>query len=99
MTAVITVTAWTPMARNSLVGFANVALPSGLILIDVTIHCQHDRIWASPPAKPQVSSGVLVMLDGKIQYTAVISFADKATRDRWSGALRHAFPDTLDMEA
>jgi len=89
------------MPRNSLLGFAKVELPSGMIISDVTILTGANGPWASPPSKPQVSRDGTVMKDagGKVRYAPIIEFKDKATRDRWSrsviDALRASHPEVL----
>ena len=40
------------VTRNSLRGFAEVQMPSGLIFHDVSINCTAGRWWASPASKP-----------------------------------------------
>lgn len=92
---------WREMRRNSLLGFARVRLPSGMILHDVAVHRTGDRHWASPPARPMVGKNDLVVRDndGKVKYSPCIEFAGREIRDRWSGlvieALRVAHPKAL----
>jgi len=92
---------WRPMRRNSLLGFAKVELPSGMIISDVTILTGDKGPWASPPSKPQLSRDGTVMKDasGKVRYSPIIEFRDKQTRNRWSDgiieALRIAHPEAF----
>jgi hypothetical protein len=92
---------WRPIRKNSLLGFAKVALPSGLIVSDVTVLTSNGGPWASPPSKPMISRDGAVLKDdnGKIKYAPVISFASKTLRDRFSHAvieaLRHSDPEAL----
>ena len=97
----ISILDWRPLRKNSLLGFAKVELPSGMIISDVTILTGTNGPWASPPSKPQVGRDGAVLKDasGKVRYTPIIEFKDKQTRDRWSAAvieaMRAAHPDAL----
>jgi hypothetical protein len=93
-----------PLRRNSLIGFAKVELPSGIIIHDCTILiCEHGA-WASPPSKPQIDRDGNAIKDpsGKIKYSPIIEFSGRQVRDRWSNAiieaLRLSFPGALDVE-
>jgi hypothetical protein len=80
---------FTPMARNSLLGFAVIQAPSGLIFHDVAIHRQGDSMWAMPASKPMLSRDGTQMKDaaGKLRWQPIISFADRKTRERWSSSV------------
>ena len=92
-----------PMARNSLLAFAKVEFPSGLIINDVTILKGERGPWASPPSKPMVGRDGTVMKgdDGKIRYTPTIEFSSKEIRNRWSDsvieAMRAAHPEVFNV--
>ena len=92
---------WRPKALNSLLGFAKVELPSGMILNDVTILTGAHGPWASPPSKPMVGRDGTVMKgdDGKVRYTPIVEFTSKEIRTRWSDsvieALRAARPEVF----
>lgn len=93
---------WKPMRKGSLLGFVTVETPSGLIFHEVSILASNGTYWASPPSKPMLDGSGSVMTDdtGKRRYSPVVSFASKAIRDRFSGAIiaavRAAFPEELD---
>jgi hypothetical protein len=99
--ASITIVAWKPLARGSLLGFATAALPLGMIVHDVAVHRKGDAIWASPPGKPQIGrDGTPIRdSDGKVQYSQIITFSDEAARGRFSdgvlAALRASHPEAL----
>jgi DNA-binding cell septation regulator SpoVG len=101
MSASLKILDWRPLTKGALRGFAKVELPSGMIISDVTILTGNNGPWASPPSKPQIGRDGTVMKDasGKIKYTPIIEFTDKATRGRWStavvDALRQAYPEAL----
>ena len=100
----ISVTDWKPMRKGALRGFASVSMPSGMILREVSILQSNGRPWASPPSKPMLDRDGRAMVDdaGKRRYSAIIEFASKETRDRWSAAvivaLREAHPEALGDE-
>jgi hypothetical protein len=86
MTSRAQLLAFTPHASGSLIGFADVELPSGMRVHGTTVHRQGSAAWANPPGKPQIANDGTVAREqnGKIAYSAVISFKDSATRRRFS---------------
>jgi hypothetical protein len=77
-----------PLKSGSMVGFARVQFPSGLIVDGIGIHVAGSRAWASPPGRPWIEGGELVRDErGKPQYSAIISFANHGVRSRWSDAV------------
>lgn len=89
------------VTKNSLIGFAKVEFPSGLVISDVTVLKGERGPWASPPSKPMVSRDGTVMKgdDGKVRYTPIIEFTSKEIRNRWSDAvieaMRAAHPEVF----
>jgi DNA-binding cell septation regulator SpoVG len=84
---------WRPLRKNSLLGFAKVELPSGMIIADVTVLTGTNGPWASPPSKPMIGSDGTVMKDsttGKIRYSPIIEFTSKQVRTRFSDAVIEA---------
>jgi hypothetical protein len=91
------------LRRNTLVGFAVVTVAElRLTIRDVAIHQKADSRWAQLPAKPQVKDGALIKdaATGKIAYTPVMEFTNKAVRDAFSAAVIAAVleqaPDAFD---
>jgi hypothetical protein len=87
-------------SSSSLLGFATVEAASGMTIHDVAIHQRDGTTWAQPPSKPRVGrDGVHMKKDNKGLWDPVVSFASKATRDRWSdaviAALHAAHPEVL----
>lgn len=75
-----------PMQRGALLGFADLALKSGLIVRECTLHESNGSRWVTPPGKPMLDKDKRpVVRNGKVQYAPVIEFRDKLTRRRWSG--------------
>jgi hypothetical protein len=75
-----------PLARGSMLGFADLEMSSGLILRGCTYHESYGKHWCSPPGRPQLDADRKLMVDegGKIVYAAVVDFASKDVRTRWS---------------
>jgi hypothetical protein len=92
---------WRPLRRNSLLGFAKVELPSGMVISDVTVLTGERGPWASPPSKPMIDREGTALKDdkGKLRYSPIIEFASREIRDRWSAAvieaMRSAHPEAF----
>jgi DNA-binding cell septation regulator SpoVG len=101
MSSTVRIIDWRPLRRNSLLGFAKVELPSGLVIADVTILTGDRGPWASPPSKPMVDRDGIVLRDEKhkIRYQPIIEFTSKTVRDRFSdqviAALRDRYPEAI----
>jgi hypothetical protein len=91
---------WRQLRKNSLLGFARVELPSGMVVVDVTVLTGERGPWASPPSKPMIASDGVVMKDsdGKIRYTPIIDFVSKDVRNSAAviEAMRASHPEALD---
>ena len=101
MTSAVNILDWRPLKKNSLLGFAKVELPSGMVLLDVTILTGERGPWASPPSKPMLDREGAALKDaaGKLRYSPIIEFTSREIRDRWSAAvidaMRAAHPEAL----
>ena len=89
---------WKPLARGSLVGFADLQMDSGLVLLGCTLHAANGRRWVNPPSRPMLDADRKPIVEGgKVQYSAVVDFTDKKIRYRWSDeavkAIEAAFPE------
>jgi hypothetical protein len=102
MGAIMKIADWRAVRKNSLLGFAKVELPGGMVISDVTILSGERDPWASPPSKPMINrNGAAVKdLNGKVRYSPTIEFTSKEVRDRFSNAvveaLRLAQPEALE---
>ena len=89
------------LRKNSLLGFAKVELPSGMIVADVTVLSGERGPWASPPSKPMVGRDGVAMKDanGKLRYSPIIEFTSKEIRDKFSeaviAAIRESHPEAF----
>ena len=101
MTGAVKILDWRPLKKNSLLGFAKIELPSGMVLLDVTILTGERGPWASPPSKPMIDREGAALKDaaGKLRYSPIIEFASREIRDRWSTAvieaMREAHPEVF----
>jgi hypothetical protein len=83
---------WRAVRKNSLLGFAKVELPGGMVISDVTILSGECGPWASPPSKSMINRDGAVVKDqnGKVRYSLIAEFTSKEVRDRLSNALVEA---------
>jgi hypothetical protein len=84
------------LSRNTLFGFADITISELKLRIhDVAIHQKNESRWAQLPAKPQVKDGALIKdaATGKIAYTPMMEFTNKAVRDAFSQAVITAVLD------
>ena len=89
---------WRPLHKNTLVGFAKVRFSSGLTIGEIGVHRSGSRVWASPPARPWIEDGALVLDErGRPKYQSIIEFANHGVRSSWSrqviNALCEAHPN------
>jgi hypothetical protein len=74
--------------RGNLLGFADIEVESGIVIVEVTVHLQGTTTWANPPARPVIQGGRLVQDErGKVTHIPVLRFVNKEARDRWSAAV------------
>ena len=100
----LTRTEFRPLKRNTLIGFANVAIAElKLEIKDIAVYEKAGKRWAQLPAKPEVRDGALVKGgDGRIAYVPIMSFTTRAVADAFSAAVIRAvlelFPESFDSE-
>ena len=93
---------WRPLAKDSLLGFADILLPNGLKIFEIPVLSSEGRVWAGMPGKPQVDKDGNTKRDGrgKITYAPVIQWRSKELGDAFSARLaeliRSAHPGALD---
>ena len=84
-------TAFKPLCRNSLRGFATIRIAEmKMSLLDVPVHMHErsGRAWATPPGKPIYVDGRPKLDDrGKQAYAQLVDFDSKAIRDAFSEAV------------
>lgn len=94
-------TGWRALRKGSLLGFAQVRIDElALSIIDVPVNASHGKVWASPPSKPGIKDGAVVIGDnGRPQYFPVFKFDRDEVRQAFSDAVvravRERFPDAL----
>jgi len=84
------------LERGSLLGFADLAMDSGLVLLGCTYHASNGKKWCSPPGRPQLDADRKPIIEGgKVVYAPVIDFADKSLRFKWSAQAVKAIDEYL----
>ncbi len=69
-----------PFRKNTLLGFFDLELPSGMILKGCTLHEKGERHWVGLPGKPFTKE------NGEQSYANIIDFKDKATSYKFNDA-------------
>ena len=102
----VQVNGFKPLRSNTLVGFCTVVIPElYLRIFNLSVHEKNQSRWVGLPAKPQIDRSGNVRRDdrGKVTYTPVIEFTDRATRDAFSdrviASLLEFAPAAFDGEA
>jgi hypothetical protein len=83
----VRVDAFKPIRSNTLFGFATVTIPElHLKIIDLSVHQKNTSRWIGLPGKAQITRDGSVRRDerGKVAYTPVLEFTDRATREAFS---------------
>ena len=99
MTNAFLIEEFVAMPRSSLLGFARVRTPSGMVFHDTGIYKKDSAYWASPASKPRLGRDGLQMKDqaGKGMWQPIVTFCSKDVRNRWSDgvidAMRMAHPE------
>jgi hypothetical protein len=94
--------AWKPLVKNSLRGFADVELPSGLVIHEIPVLVSHGKCWASLPSKPVLDRAEqhVVEPNGKKQYVPILRWRSREIADAFSVKIcelvRQAHPHALD---
>lgn len=85
------------LARGSLLGFADIEMDSGMVLLGCTFHAANGKRWCNPPGRPQLDRDRQLIYDdgGKIAYAPVVEFVEARTRFRWSDAAVAAIDEYL----
>jgi hypothetical protein len=74
---IITVRAFRPHPKNSLVGFFDATLPSGLILRDLMLHERNGARWVSCWAREWTDAA------GEKHFAQLIQFRDRRTANKF----------------
>jgi hypothetical protein len=86
-------TAWRPLDRNTLKGFADLWLRTARLNIrGCAVHEKNGRRWVQLPAKPQLDAdrNLVRAEDGKVQYAKVMEFDSREVAGRFSEAAMKA---------
>jgi hypothetical protein len=91
-----------PFKRNTLVGFVNFEMPSGVIYRDWTVNRSEGSAWVAPPSKSLVAKDGTPLLgkNNKQIWRRLVDFKDKETERLFSraviAALKSAHPEVFD---
>lgn len=78
---------WKALERGAMLGFADLQLDNGMVLLGCTLLQSNGRRWCNPPSRPQLDSDKKLTFEGgKLLYSPIIEFTDKALRSAWSDA-------------
>jgi hypothetical protein len=70
-----------PLVKNTLRGFFDVELPSGLKLNGCTLHQKDGRCWIGLPSREWTRP------DGAKSYVPIVEIPDRDARDKFNGAV------------
>lgn len=96
MSAAMQIRDFRPMRKGSLLGFAKVELPSGMVLCDCVIMSSDRGPWVGLPSKPQIGKDGMALTDSnsRIKYSPVVEFSSKEIRQKFSDAVIEALKAT-----
>jgi hypothetical protein len=69
------------IGKNTLKGFFDLELPSGMILAGCQLHQKNESKWIGLPARPYTTDA------GTQTWTKIVDFRDKQTRDRFQDSV------------
>jgi hypothetical protein len=77
---------WRPLVKQSLRGFAVVAMPNGLVIYEVVIGESDGRHWAHLPSRPMLDHDGNPIRDGagKLRYAPVLEWSSSKLRHKFS---------------
>jgi hypothetical protein len=82
-----------PFEKNTLRGFFDVELPSGIILCGCTLHEREGKRWIGLPAKPYTKD------DGSQSWVKIVDFADREKAKQFQESVLPAVVAAFDREA
>jgi hypothetical protein len=71
-----------PCKKNTLIGYFNLQMPSGLRIRDMMLHESHGKRWV------QFSSKEWTNPDGSKGYSPILEFASREVSDRFQATIR-----------
>ena len=75
------VLAFKTFEKNTLRGFFDLELPSGMVLVGCALHEKHSKFWIGLPAKPYTAA------DGSLAWSKIVDFRDARTRGRFQESI------------
>jgi hypothetical protein len=80
-----------PFEKNTLRGFFDVELPSGMILCGCTLHEREGRRWIGLPAKPYTKE------DGSQSWVKIVDFVDRDKAKQFQESVLPAVPAVFEQ--
>ena len=81
---------WRPYRKNTLLGFARLLLPSGMILNDVMVHQRGDGRWISLPSREWAD------VAGAKHFAPIVEFDQRDTLEQFKRAVLIAFDEYVE---
>ena len=81
---------WTPFQKNTLQGFLDLALPSGIIIRGCTYHVKNEARWISLPSRQYAKE------DGTNSWTPIVEIRAGEPRKRFQAAALEALAKFLE---
>jgi hypothetical protein len=88
-----TIENWKPFQKNTMQGFVDLVLPSGLILRSCTLHEKGNKRWIGMPAKSYTDDA------GSTKWVTMVDFTTKEGHARFQEAALEAVERYLGVEA
>lgn len=85
--ATFAISNWKTLERNTLRGFFTVAMPSGLILHNCSLHIKNTSRWVGLPSQKYTDK------NGTIGYTAMVEFTSREAADKFRDLVMEALEE------
>ena len=97
MAAAVIASDFRVVEKNTLRGFFTLALPSGLVVHDCSVHEKGGKRWVSLPARPQLDGGQVRKdaATGKVLYAPVLEFTAREKREAFQRAALAAVDELI----
>lgn len=89
----LVVSKWRAVSKNTLLGFADVELPNGLLIHDISVHEKNGRRWTAMPATARIDDGRQRVVDGKAQWKKILEWRSRDLSERFAARLIEAIQD------
>jgi hypothetical protein len=84
---------WKPHHKHTLIGFASVRLPSGMVIHKVTVHEKGEARWVGLPSREWTND------QGVKQYAKLIEFTDRRIANKFRDQVLEALDQYLEEQS